>query len=482
MVRIFIAGVLVACTLAVGENCQAPASLWEEHMCSVATNPAKFQPLCVPQRHFPSSAASYGSLAPKSVNGVVLLYHGFTACPDSFAEIATALNQAGYITIIPLLPGQGVNIGYGCDVAGTCVPSGDNPSFLPKGKQDYYNFVDQALDIVNQEISFVPDAAKSANFQVSVLGLSLGGALALASAQNSKSPFQKIMNVNPYMVTALPNLDFMVQQCLAQSNPAACVTTSFFKPQVANITSLPHIFGFALPILNTAATQSQNLAGKLLQATIGNELVSRYDSFMVAFLKAATFIGNSPAILDTPPLKTPYGWGEGCIKSAATRGGYCEFHIADLFVVQSFIESVVGGLSKVPNAVQYADIHSDMDGPTRDSVSYAIVSKLKSQGNQASRCHFPIQCSLDKMEFNDNLCGAPHSCFSHAEASQNAPFNLYWEPALFSNILGFISGTQHAVGTTGSATDGSICLPTANSIQAGAMFDNIGTKYLANAD
>ncbi|KAJ3319479.1 hypothetical protein HDV06_006289 [Boothiomyces sp. JEL0866] len=481
MIGLFITALLTVSTLAVGENCQAPSTLWEKHMCEVAANPTKFQALCVPKRQFPGSATSYVSLATGSVNGVVVMYHGFTACPDAYNEVAATLNKAGYITIIPLLPGQGVKLGFGCDVAGTCVPSGVNPSFLPKSKQGYYDFVNSVIDIVNQELSFIPAAAKSANFQITALGLSLGGALTLATAEQPNSPFQKIMNVNPYMVSAVPNLDFMIQQCLSQSDPAGCVTSNFFKPQVANITSLPHVFGFALPFINAAATQSETLAGKLLQATVGNELAFRYDHFMADFLQAATLIGNTQAILGTSLFKTPYGWGQGCINGAATRGGYCEFHIGDLFVVQAFIDSVMGGLGKISNSIQYADIHSDMDGPSRDSVSFSIVTKLQSQGIHASRCHFPLQCSISNLQFGNNLCGAPHSCFSHAEAAQNAPFNLYWEPSLFSNILGFISGSQTTLGTSGPATDGSVCYSTSTTINAGAMFDNIGTMYLANA-
>ncbi|KAJ3312983.1 hypothetical protein HDV04_002465 [Boothiomyces sp. JEL0838] len=481
MIGLFISALLSVPALAVGENCQAPSTLWEQHMCQVATNPTKYQALCTPKRQFPGSATSYDSLPAGSVNGVVVMYHGFTACPDAFNEMAATLNQAGYITVIPLLPGQGVKLGFGCDVAGTCVPSGVNPSFLPQGKQGYYDFVSHVNDIVNQELSFIPAAAKADNFQVTSLGLSLGGALTLAAAQQPNSPIQKIMNVNPYMVSAVPNLDFMIENCLTQSDPAGCITSNFFKPQVANITSLPHVFGFALPFINAAATQSENLAAKLLQATVGKELAFRYDSFMSEFLKAATFIGNTPAVLGTAPFKTPYGWGQGCINEAPTRGGYCEFHISDLFVLQAFTSSVMGGLDKIPNTIQYADIHSDMDGPSRDSVSFTIVSKLQSQGIQASRCHFPLQCSLSKMEFSDNLCGAPHSCFSHAEAAHNAPFTLYWEPSLFSNILGFIGGSKTTVGVSGPATDGSVCYTTTTTIQAGAMFDNIGTKYLANS-
>ena len=86
-------------------------------------------------RSFPAGAESFSALAPGTVKGIIIMYHGWTGCPDSYNQISSSLNDQGFIVLTPLLPGQGINLGYGCDVPGTCVSHGTNPSELPTNKK-----------------------------------------------------------------------------------------------------------------------------------------------------------------------------------------------------------------------------------------------------------------------------------------------------------------------------------------------------------
>jgi hypothetical protein len=68
----------------IAENCDAPSTLWDKHYCEVIKNTAKYQPTCAPFRTFPGNATTYEELT--EVKGFVMMYHGFTACPNHNAK------------------------------------------------------------------------------------------------------------------------------------------------------------------------------------------------------------------------------------------------------------------------------------------------------------------------------------------------------------------------------------------------------------
>jgi hypothetical protein len=79
------------------------------------------------------------------------------------------LVQQGFLVLIPLLPGHGISLGYGCEVKGVCVKGGYNPSFLPKSRDGYIQFTDWSIKMLNGEISLIRD--KDINFVVGALGI-----------------------------------------------------------------------------------------------------------------------------------------------------------------------------------------------------------------------------------------------------------------------------------------------------------------------
>jgi alpha-beta hydrolase superfamily lysophospholipase len=76
----------------------AAVSRWEAYV-QRETSGVSLQEGCAPRRFAPRAG-----MAPR---GVVVLFHGFTACPQQFFEIAAELNTAGYDVLLPLLPGHG---------------------------------------------------------------------------------------------------------------------------------------------------------------------------------------------------------------------------------------------------------------------------------------------------------------------------------------------------------------------------------------
>ena len=168
----------------------ATSSLWETARCPVAADTQQFQRACVPVRQTPTHG---------STRGVVLLFHGWTGCADAYTDVSAALNSLGYVTLTPLLPGQGRVLGYGCDVAGACVERGTNPSLMPTTKHVYADFVEWANAMVVQEVAAIPTEARDEHFTVSVLGLSGGGTMALYALTLSGSPFTRAVLVNPVL-------------------------------------------------------------------------------------------------------------------------------------------------------------------------------------------------------------------------------------------------------------------------------------------
>lgn len=68
---------------------------WAAHVAEAAA--PGHQPSCAPRRYAPASEP----------RGLVVAYHGFTACPDQMDGLGPALAAAGYEVLAPLLPGHG---------------------------------------------------------------------------------------------------------------------------------------------------------------------------------------------------------------------------------------------------------------------------------------------------------------------------------------------------------------------------------------
>ncbi|MEB3197145.1 MAG: alpha/beta fold hydrolase [Candidatus Sericytochromatia bacterium] len=103
----------------------------------------------------------------KPPRGTLVMYHGFTAGTWQYEHLAPLAFQAGFNVFVPRLPGHGVKS-----------PSGDeDPGQLPRSTQweAYRHFGDRTLGI-----------ARQLGGPVSVLGLSVGGNVALDVAERHR--------------------------------------------------------------------------------------------------------------------------------------------------------------------------------------------------------------------------------------------------------------------------------------------------------
>jgi carboxylesterase len=110
----------------------------------------------------------------------VVLLHGFTSCPYQYHQLAEELYASGYNVVVPLLPHHGQ--------AGPEVhPLRDLRS-------------EEALALANQ----VVDAAQGLGDQVTVVGISYGGALATWMAQNRADLEQAVILSPAYGLRMVP--------------------------------------------------------------------------------------------------------------------------------------------------------------------------------------------------------------------------------------------------------------------------------------
>lgn len=129
--------------------------------------------------------------------GTILLFHGYSACPQQYLSLAPKLAAEGYDVLLPLNPGSGNDYHFpsnGSCVLGFSKKCGgplDDATHLPQDTQHYTAFVARMVDILHQG---------PINATYGVAGISLGGSLA------ARAGFDRIFNrqliMNPLMMGA----------------------------------------------------------------------------------------------------------------------------------------------------------------------------------------------------------------------------------------------------------------------------------------
>ncbi|MCX6131641.1 MAG: hypothetical protein NTX25_21590, partial [Proteobacteria bacterium] len=77
---------------------KAVFDIWERHI-QEETSGKQIQVDCMPTHFGPKEGVSS--------RGIVVLYHGFTACPQQYFLVAAKLAELGFDVFLPLMPGQG---------------------------------------------------------------------------------------------------------------------------------------------------------------------------------------------------------------------------------------------------------------------------------------------------------------------------------------------------------------------------------------
>jgi pimeloyl-ACP methyl ester carboxylesterase len=453
---------MLACLLGLIVAAPIP-NYWDEHVAEIS-NGNKHQKACIPYKLTPES----------KIKGIIVLYHGFTACPSSFKDTAGILVNNGYMVLAPLLPGHGVRFKYGCEKKDSCINNRDNPSFLPTSKKGYETWTDWSLKMVKEQADLIPANRKDEGFFIGGVGHSAGGAMVQYAIARPNSPMTRALVVNPYFVFSNPQLDFLVKRCDSEVDKEKCL-----KPVLDKISNQAQN-----SIASSGSPDSLDLAKfveslkKLTSKSISQILLQDYDD-----VAKIVFIAYQRAIRsgNFPSMEATQSWGEDCYKgNELGRGGICAIRYKHLSALTDFGNSVLALVDKVPKSVIYGNIHSDRDGPTRDSVAAAIVERLSSRGVKATRCRYRIakQCSLSQISLKNNFCGMPHSCFSEPEAQAVPPNKRgVWFKDLNTNIVRFFLAKPLGKKT---ATDNE-CEARKGTVDYGPQFDRIGVKLLAEA-
>jgi esterase/lipase len=140
-------------------------TLWDEYVKEETTS-ATLQEKCVPLQLRPS----------KSVDekGLLVIYHGFSGCPNQFINIGRKLAAQGYHVLMPLLPGQG-RVPLKIDRENGTVK--DDNTAMPRNVEGYRNLTRK----INQIAGHYP------GYKV-IAGLSGGGAQATGTAVAGYDP------------------------------------------------------------------------------------------------------------------------------------------------------------------------------------------------------------------------------------------------------------------------------------------------------
>jgi alpha-beta hydrolase superfamily lysophospholipase len=391
------------------------ARLWDAYVKEVSTG-TTFQKGCAPTR-IPATDASGKPRAPV---GVVVLFHGYTACPQQFMDfqrtvngrtetvgLASRLSKAGYEVLLPVLPGHGrmptKNPAWVAgsksplpetaanrwpvidDIAGIPAPGGSGDPLATSG---YTKLVQQMNAIVD----------KSSVATRVVGGMSVGAVLAThATLQASKAkPYTRALIAAPFYQAGDDKLNIARDAARAVASAADLARDPALK--------------------------------KLLDAPLADW---RLDPTVLAKL-AQTSIWDR---LGTYPL----GWGEECeiqerklgtngLPNGVGRAGICQFqakHLAGVLLYGKLVQDAVKG--STPTTTKY-QVTGVVDDPVVNNMEVTTV---------AGKLRASVSDARIGVCFYEN---ANHSMFSwHDIASKNQ--DKAWIPPLENSTIAFLAGT-----------------------------------------
>ncbi len=375
--------------------------------------------------------------------GLVLLMHGYTACPESFDDLAAALQSDGYAVLNLLTVGHGKTYDL-CPTPSDCVNK-DPVYELPTNKDGYLDWVDEI-----NKVAYAEALAMGLEDKISVVGLSLGSALATAAMARSSSvhspsfKYDKSVLFPPFYGVTVPNLDRAVQGCAGDRD--ACVQ-SVVDAAVAGLAGDDGndlLKGFFTSVLDLFVTESTIHGGAAsIQAALRYALVvvsNNVDSVLGVPMRALT--------------EQAFGWGDQCEddRTNLNRGGYCNFKIENLLAVHAVSEyalaEAMAGRATAKTASQFVPV--ERDGYTRNGavLQAAIGSENAAWGDHVHMCMYRIQEGCDPDTEPGNTCGVPHSCIAPGDNLGIEPFNMYWWPGMESQTLDFLSDATKPFGTS----------------------------------
>eukprot|EP00485_Elphidium_margaritaceum_P001606 CAMPEP_0202689080 /NCGR_PEP_ID=MMETSP1385-20130828/4425_1 /ASSEMBLY_ACC=CAM_ASM_000861 /TAXON_ID=933848 /ORGANISM="Elphidium margaritaceum" /LENGTH=608 /DNA_ID=CAMNT_0049344167 /DNA_START=204 /DNA_END=2030 /DNA_ORIENTATION=+ len=427
---------------------------WEQYQCSFIENRNGYQK-CWPQRRM--STCSAGQL-----KGAVFLYHGYSACPNQYVELAPKLQNACYHVYLILTLGHGYT---NCATDGDgCV---DEPGFdiynlsqLPTERQPYIDYVYSMIDVIKQEVDIIKtcELAARSTFDVDAMevvvgGLSFGAPLSAATVlfSGSDSIFTKQILMSPFFGVSAGSLDKAVYKCLLNRNAFRECLPLYFEGLQFNITSV----------------ESEKLSNLVLDALsyyVDVEFLDASYETMNLFVRGilSWVVENFESISDSntresiqEALQLQIAWGSQCNLDIQDRerGGFCAFQANHLLAVHSFASWIVEKARDVEHdqSVETMLILVERDGATRNSIVNDYVRRYYSALGRTAQlvtqkvknCMWLVSAECQRNDYDgdiDNTCGVPHSSMSPADNNGIAPFALPWASDYHQGILDFIDG------------------------------------------
>ena len=379
----------------------AAKRLWDAYVAE-ATTGVKLQPGCAPLR-VPAIDPTTRKVL-RRPKGVVVLFHGYTACPQQFMNfertvngrtetvgLASQLSRAGYEVLLPVLPGHGrvpqVNPAWKGgttplpDPAVNKWPVIDDASAVPAPLASgdplegspYTKLVRQ----MNAVMAEVPDSANRV-----VGGISVGGALAThATLLATKKPYTRTLVAAPFYQANQGQLNVIRTAAETLSQAADATTRAAVMDSVSKLSVDPGVFA------------------KLVQTKVWEQ------------------IGD-----------VPLGWGAECElveRNASGRAGICQFKVRNLagaLVYGKLVQDSLAGLASLPTKVQMTGV---VDDPVVSNAEVFKVAKRIEAITGPSRTSF---CLYEN---------ASHSMFSWRDSSANKEKS--WIPPLEASAVTFLT-------------------------------------------
>ncbi len=263
--------------------------------------------------------------------GSILLFHGYTACPQQFFEMRDYLVALGFNVLAPLLPGQGR--GPTQASGGTEADRARYYQFIPsiedKGGETYRLFVED-MNLIMSKLS----GPKL------VGGLSVGGALAVGAMLSNPLLYDKGLILAPFFTVPPDN---------------------FWRP---------------------IEPKEEGLK-------------SRWSAFYAnAKLKIANDVRRAVLLHKTdwiPKDKLELRWGEYCYRdNAAGRAGICDTHMKNLAAVVQYgdwVKDLAKSKAQQTSRIQFIGVEYD-DGSDTRATKEMVAALSKNKGIKTSLCFY----------------------------------------------------------------------------------------------
>ncbi|MFN8672176.1 MAG: alpha/beta hydrolase [Candidatus Sericytochromatia bacterium] len=151
--------------------------IWNKHLLNVELDGGQLQEGCKP----------YYKLAKGSVKGSVILFHGYSSCPQQYDDISQLLVNKGYNVFVPLLPGHGQKPNINENKVK------DNSLRLPDLN---------SIGIYDEFAKSMGSMLKNEKGTKIVAGLSVGGAIAAKSMITNQDVFDRGLLMAPFFNAA----------------------------------------------------------------------------------------------------------------------------------------------------------------------------------------------------------------------------------------------------------------------------------------